>query len=118
MPDMEESDISLTGPLTRSDERYLSQCFGVINKTLDQILNQQEKFEKKIDDYALRTDRRITKNEDNVSAGEVRITRLETYFKIGGMLGGFACTILSGILINNWGNITAPPSSSPHSYTK
>jgi hypothetical protein len=122
MPEYEDVDMPMTGSLTRSDERYISQGFAVINKNLDQILSQldkfDKKFDKKIDDYSARTDRRVDKNETDISANEVRITRLETYLKIGGMLGGFAVTLLSGIIVNNWGNLTAPPPHPPYSYTK
>lgn len=108
----DENDIPLSQSLTRSDERYISQGFASIHKNLDQILSRMDAFDKKMDDNSKRVDRRVEKVEDEVSklekTFEARVTRIETYMKGGTMIAGAVITVLSGIIINNWGVLTTP----------
>lgn len=110
-----DEDVSMTGSLTRSDERYISQGFAVINKNLDHILARLDVFEKKIDTNAHRTDVRIGGVEDDFRELTARLVKIEAFLKIGAIIGGFAVSILSGILINNWNNLTHP--STPIGYS-
>jgi hypothetical protein len=109
---LDDNDMSLTGSLSRSDERYISQGFAVINKNLDQILARMDTFDRKLDANSQRLDGRVANVEDEVSKMETnlgtRITRIETYLKGGAMLFSIVISVLSGIIINNWGALSTP----------
>lgn len=108
----EENDSPLTGSLSRSDERYISQGFASINKNLDQILTRMDSIDKKIDAQANRHDRELGRIENDLSdvkaQFEARVTRLETVVKVAIGLAGILGTIGGGIIINNWPVLTSP----------